>query len=149
MVDANIREMDNKHYDSDLTDKEYAVLEPLLPRPKRRGRPRSVVLHEILNAIFYILRGGVPWRMLPAGFPPWRTVFHYFRQWRLSGLWETINTALREQVRQRMGRTAQPTASIIDSQSARTGEKGGLRAVTTLARRLKDANAILSSIPWD
>jgi len=66
--------MNNKHYDIDLTDKEHALLEPLLPQPKRRGRRRSVVLHEILNAIFYILRGGVPWRMLPGGFPPWQTV---------------------------------------------------------------------------
>jgi transposase len=74
MADANIRKMDNKRYDSDLTDKEHAILEPLLPQPKRRGRRRSVVLHEILNAIFYILRGGVPWRMLPGGFPPWQTV---------------------------------------------------------------------------
>jgi transposase len=119
--------MNGKHYDSDLSDEEYAVLEPLLPRPQARGRPRSVVLHEILNAIFYILRGGVPWRMLPAGFPPWRTVFPYFRQWRLSGLWETINHTLRECVRERIGRTAQPTASIIDSQSVKTTEMGGPR----------------------
>jgi transposase len=119
--------MSDKHYDSDLTDKEYAILGPLLPKPKRRGRRRSVVLHEILNAIFYILRGGVPWRMLPGDFPPWKTVFDYFRQWRLSGLWETINTALREQAREAMGRTPRPTASIIDSQSVKTTEMGGPR----------------------
>ena len=77
--------MNGKCYDSDLTVEEYAILEPLLPAPKAKGRHRSVDLHEILNAIFYILRGGVPWRMLPAGYPPWKTVFHYFRLWRLVG----------------------------------------------------------------
>src|SRR4051794_25344238 len=119
--------MTSKLYDSDLTDAEYALLRPLLPAPKARGRRRSVDLQQTLNAIFYVLRGGVPWRMLPAGFPCWRTVFHYFRQWRLSGLWETINGALRERVREGMGRTARPTASIIDSQSVRTTEMGGPR----------------------
>src|SRR3954452_13311052 len=119
--------MTSKLYDSDLTDVEYAILQPFLPAPKALGRRRSVDLRRILNAIFYVLRGGVPWRMLPAGFPCWRTVFHYFRQWRLSGLWETINGALRERGREGMGPTARPTASIIDSQSVRTTEMGGPR----------------------
>src|SRR3954471_15991964 len=94
--------MNSKHYDSDLTDAEFAILEPLLPTRKTRGRPRSAALREILDAIFYVLRGGVPWRMLPDGLPPWKTPFHYFRQWRLSGLWEAINAALRERVREGM-----------------------------------------------
>src|SRR4051794_2530471 len=125
--DANICRMSSKHYDSDPTDAEFAILEPLLPARKAKGRPRSVALREILDAIFYVLRGGVPWRMLPDGFPCWKTAFHHFRQWRLSGLWEAINAALRERVREGMGRTAQPSASIIDSQSVETTETGGPR----------------------
>src|SRR3954462_1758784 len=77
--------MNSKHYDSDLTEAEFATLEPLLPSRKASGRPRSVALREILDAIFYVLRGGVPRRMLPDGFPCWKTVFYYFRRWRLRG----------------------------------------------------------------
>src|SRR3954469_20564339 len=93
--------MNSKHYDSDLTDGEFAILEPLLPARKARGRPRSVALREILDAIFDVLRGGVPWRVLPDGFPCWKTAFHYFRQWRLSGLWE--RPAAEPQGRRRRG----------------------------------------------
>jgi putative transposase len=119
--------MNSKHYDSDLTDTELAILEPLLPARKAKGRPRSVALREILDAIFYVLRGGVPWRMLPDGFPCWKAAFHHFRRWRLSGPWEAINAARRERVREGVGRTAQPSAPIIDSQSVETTGTGGPR----------------------
>jgi transposase len=80
-----------------------------------------------LDAIFYVVRGGCAWRLLPHDFPPWQTAYHYFRLWRLDGTWETLHTALRETLRLRAGRDKAPSAAIIDSQSARTTEKGGLR----------------------
>jgi transposase len=93
---------------------------------KPGGRPRSIEIREILSAIFYILRGGCAWRLLPHDFPCWQTAYHYFRSWRNSGLWEQIHTTLRERVRVRVGREAEPSASIIDSQSVKTTERGGV-----------------------
>jgi putative transposase len=78
----------------------------------------------------YVLRGGIAWRALPHDSPPWQTVYHSFRMWRLDGTWERLNDELRELVRERAGRTAQPSAAILDSQSAKTTEKGGLAATT-------------------
>ena len=78
-------------YPTDLTDKEWAIIEPLIPPPSPGGRPRSADMREVLNAIFYVLRGGISWRMLPHDLPPWKTVYHYFRAWRIEGVWEDIN----------------------------------------------------------
>lgn len=119
--------MKRTSYPSDLTDQEWKLLEPLIPAAKPGGCPRSVNMREILNGIFYILRGGCAWRMMPHDLPKWKTVYDYFRNWRLSGLWECLNQILREQLRIKLGREAQPSASIIDSQSVKTTEIGGIK----------------------
>jgi putative transposase len=114
-----------KTYHTDLSDSEWARIEPHLPIPKASGRPRVHPLREILNAIFYIVRSGCAWRLLPHDFPPWKTVHHYFRIWRLDGVWERLNAALRERLRVRLGRNPQPSAGMVDSQSAKTTGVGG------------------------
>ena len=105
------------------------MLEPLVPAVKPGGRPAAHSRREIVEAILSVLRGGGAWRLLPHDFPPWQTVYHYFRLWRLDGTWERINAALRERVRVRAGRHPQPSAAILDSQSAKTTEKGGPAAM--------------------
>lgn len=112
-------------YPSDLTDAEWALIEPLLPPPAQCGHPRTVDLREVMNALIYMARTGCQWRHLPHDFPPWSTVHTYFRKWRMSGDWERINTQLRQQVRLKFGRYKDPSVALIDTQSARTTEKGG------------------------
>ncbi len=126
--------MSRRRYPSDVTDKEWAVLEPLLPQVQQGGRPREYSYREILNGIFYITRGGCSWRMMPHDLPHWKTVYHYFRLWRKDGTLERLHTILRERVRTQAGRDKEPSASILDSQSVKTTEKGGLGA-TTVQRR--------------
>lgn len=119
--------MNREPYPSDLSDAEWETLKPLIPKAKPGGRPRTTNMRAVLNAIFYILRGGCVWRMLPHDYPPWKTVYHYFRQWRIDGVWEQINEALRIQLRKANGREAEPSAAIMDSQSVKTTETKGIR----------------------
>lgn len=112
-------------YPSDVTDAEWVILDPLVPTAKPGGRPETHSRREIVNAIFYVLRSGCQWRMLPHDFPPWETVYDDFRRWRNDGVWEEINHVLREKLRHRSGREKSPTAVIIDSQSVKTTERGG------------------------
>jgi putative transposase len=114
-------------YPSDLSDEEWSLLATLLPAAKPGGRPRSVDLRRILNGLFDLVRSGCAWRLLPRDLPPWKTVFHYFRKWRLDGTWERVHTCLRVQLRARLGRDPQPNAGIIGSQSAKTTSVGGER----------------------
>jgi putative transposase len=114
-------------YDTDLSDTEWRILEPLLTPTTRRGRPRKHHLRLVLNAVLYILRGGEPWRLLPHEFPPWQSVYDHFRRWRQRGTWRSINDALRIRARLLADRSPQPHAAIIDSQTARTSEAGGER----------------------
>jgi putative transposase len=112
-------------YPTDLSDAEWSYIEPHLPAPKGHGRPRTHDLREILNAVFYVLKSGCQWRLLPHDFPRWSTVYHYFRTWRIDGTWEKINRALRERLRVRLKRDPQPSAGVVDSQSVKSTGVGG------------------------
>jgi putative transposase len=116
-----------KQYPTDLTDRQWCCIKDLIPSAKRGGRPRRVDMRQVINAILFILVGGIQWRMLPREYPNWQTVYTYFRQWRDDGTWYRIHETMRTQVRRKVGRHKHPTAGALDSQSVKTSHLGGER----------------------
>ena len=114
-------------YPSDLSDREWSLVRTLFPPSSRRGRPRRWPVRRIVNAIFYVVRGGIAWRMLPSDYLPWKTVYHYFRRWRMDGIWVRLHRMLWHAVCRQAGRHPHASAAVVDSQSVKTMEAGGPR----------------------
>jgi putative transposase len=114
-------------YDTDLTDEAWALVAPILPAARPGGRPRTTNLRAVLNAIFYLLRTGCQWRLLPHDFPAWGTVYHYFRNWEAAGVWVQLHRTIYQHVRIASGREACPSVVLMDGQSVKTTERGGTR----------------------
>ncbi len=128
-------------YWTDLSEAQWAAIAPLVPEAKPGGRPRKASSRELVNAILYALRAGCSWRLLPADFPPWQTVYYYLQRWRREGVWQRIHHALLMADRERVGREASPTAAILDSQSVRTGDQRGPHGAMTRRKRSAVASA--------
>ena len=135
-----------KPYPTDLSDREWALIQHLVPAAKPGGRLETYPKREILDAIFSMLRGGCAWRLLPHDFPPWQMVYQYFWRWRKDGTWQRMHDLLRGDVRVPAGKQRQPSAGILDSQSVKTTEKRGSE-VMTRASRSRGVSVTSSSIP--
>ena len=129
-------------YPSDLTNPQWALIEPMIPDAVPGGRPRCAPKREIVEAILYLLRAGCGWRLLPHDFPPWQTVCYYLRRWEREGVWAKVHHTVVMADRERAGREASPSAAILDSQTVRTADQKGDSRATTPARRSMGANAI-------
>ena|ERR1700739_1479048 len=137
-----------QNYPTDLTDAEWKMIQHFFnKRPNRGGRPCLYNKRDVVNAIFYVLRSGCAWRLLPHDFPRWSVVYNHFREWEVQGVWERINAKLSQKYRAGKGRELKPSAAIIDSQSVRTTEKGVLTEDMMEQRRLKEEKGISSLIP--
>ncbi len=137
-------------YPSDLTDEEWALIEPQIPPARRGGRPRTVKLREVMNAVLYLLGTGCQWRALPKDLPPRSTVYDYLELWEWDGTLDRIHDELYLKARDLEGREASPTAGVIDSQSVKSAEKGGrgsTRRAMTRARRSRARSATSLSTP--
>ncbi len=135
---------ERRSYQSDLTDEQWAVIEPLLPvKGTKKGRPRKYSHREMLNALLYVIRTGCTWRDLPHDFPRWQAVYAYMRRLEEDGSFQRINNALRERERVRQGRNPFPSTVVIDTQSVRTAEKRGRSTAMTATNASRDASASL------
>ena len=132
--------MSSRRYPSDLRDREWAYLAPLLATPTGYGRPRVVDIRAVVNGILYVLWTGCQWRALPSEYPPWQTVYGYFRRWQRTGTWDWVHDQLRRQLRVAVGRQPEPSAGSVDSQSVPTTARGG-RVASTAASTSKAASA--------
>ena len=140
----------NLRYPSDLTDEEWALVKPSIPRAKRGGNKRTVEMREVVNGLMYVLGTGCQWRAIPKDLPPRSTVNHYFCRWQHDGTLDRLHPALYVRCRAQAARQASPTAAIIDSQSVKSAEKGGsasIRLGSTRARRSRARSATSWSIP--
>lgn len=137
--------MSKRCYPSDLTEEQWRWVEPLLPAERPGGRHRSVDMRAVLDGILYLVRSGCAWRSLPHDLPPWGTVHFYYRRFRIEGVWASIHDRLRPVVRARSGREASTLIAVIDTQSIKTTEKGGLEAMTRVKRsRAANATSLLT-----